>query len=143
MKKAMALLFIAMIEAAATMPFVMACGSYKCPPSPTIPKPPWIPKPPYGGSPPVIPKDKCPLNALKLGACVDVLGGLVHVGLGDPVVNKCCPVVQGVAALEAALCLCTTIKAKVLNLNILLPLALELLVSCGLTPPKGFKCPTT
>uniref|UniRef100_A0A0C9QNJ0 TSA: Wollemia nobilis Ref_Wollemi_Transcript_16266_793 transcribed RNA sequence n=1 Tax=Wollemia nobilis TaxID=56998 RepID=A0A0C9QNJ0_9CONI len=138
MKKAMALLFIVMIEAAASIPFLVACGSYKCPPSPKIPKPPSGSTPPSGGSP----KGKCPLDTLKLGACVDVLGGLVHVVIGDPVVNKCCPVVEGVAALEAALCLCTAIKAKLLNLNILLPVALELLVSCGLTPPKGFKCPT-
>ncbi|GLJ25716.1 hypothetical protein SUGI_0492450 [Cryptomeria japonica] len=83
----------------------------------------------------------CPLNALKLGACVDVLGGLVNATIGDPAVNKCCPVLQGVLEIEAALCLCTTIRAKVLNLNIILPIALELFVQCGLTPPPGFKCP--
>ncbi|XP_057833252.1 36.4 kDa proline-rich protein-like [Cryptomeria japonica] len=83
----------------------------------------------------------CPLNALKLGACVDVLGGLVNATIGDPAVNKCCPVLQGVLEIEVALCLCTTIRAKVLNLNIILPIALELFVQCGLTPPPGFKCP--
>ncbi|GLJ25718.1 hypothetical protein SUGI_0492480 [Cryptomeria japonica] len=83
----------------------------------------------------------CPLNAVKLGACVDVLGGLVNATIGDPAVNKCCPVIQGVLEIEAALCLCTTIRAKVLNLNIILPIALELFVQCGLTPPPGFKCP--
>ncbi|MBA0684745.1 hypothetical protein Goari_026310, partial [Gossypium aridum] len=34
----------------------------------------------------------CPVNALKLGLCVDVLGGLGHIGLGNPVENACCPV---------------------------------------------------
>ncbi|WP_369041473.1 alpha-amylase inhibitor/seed storage/lipid transfer family protein [Acinetobacter baumannii] len=61
--------------------------------------------------------------------------------IGDPVVNECCPVIQGLAGLEAALCLCTAIRAKVLSLNVYLPLALELIASCGLTPPEGFKCP--
>ncbi|GLJ25677.1 hypothetical protein SUGI_0491970 [Cryptomeria japonica] len=84
----------------------------------------------------------CPIDALKLGACVDLLGGLVHVGAGDPVVNKCCPLLKGIAELEAALCLCTTIRAKLLNLNIILPLALELFVQCEMTPPAGFTCPS-
>ncbi|XP_057833216.1 36.4 kDa proline-rich protein-like [Cryptomeria japonica] len=75
------------------------------------------------------------------GLCVDLLDGLVNVTIGDPVVNKCCPVLEGVLALEAALCLCTIIRVKLLNLNIILPIALELFVQCGLTPPSGFTCP--
>ncbi|GLJ25605.1 hypothetical protein SUGI_0490490 [Cryptomeria japonica] len=119
MKKARARLFIVMIQVATTMPLIMA----------------WTPPPPPTSV------AKCPLDALKLGACVDVLSGLVHVGVGDPVLNQCCPVIEGVLALEAALCLCTTIRAKLLNLNILLPVALELIVACGKTVPPGFKCP--
>lgn len=83
----------------------------------------------------------CPINALKLGACVDVLGGLVHIGLGNPVENVCCPVLKGLLELEAAVCLCTTIRLKLLNLNIFIPLALQALVTCGMTPPPGFVCP--
>jgi len=105
-------------------------------PTPTIPTP-SVPTPTV----PTPSNPKCPKDALKLGACVDLLGGLVHVFIGDPVVNECCPVIQGLAGLEAALCLCTTIRAKVLNLNVYLPLALQLIASCGLTPPEGFKCP--
>ncbi|KAF2310591.1 hypothetical protein GH714_015097 [Hevea brasiliensis] len=67
-------------------------------------------------------------------------GGLVHIGLGDPVVNECCPVLQGLVELEAAVCLCTTLKLKLLNLNIFVPLALQLLVTCGKTPPPGYTC---
>ncbi|KAJ8528052.1 hypothetical protein K7X08_015503 [Anisodus acutangulus] len=33
-------------------------------------------------------KATCPIDTLKLGACVDLLGGLVHIGLGDPAVNE-------------------------------------------------------
>ncbi|GLJ25604.1 hypothetical protein SUGI_0490480 [Cryptomeria japonica] len=118
MKKAGAVLFIVMIQMATTMPLIMASTLNNTS------------------------SGKCPLDALKLGACVDVLSGLVHVGIGDPVVNQCCPVIQGVLGLEAALCLCTTIRAKLLNLNILLPVALELIIGCGKTVPKGFKCPS-
>ncbi|GLJ25679.1 hypothetical protein SUGI_0491990 [Cryptomeria japonica] len=128
-KKAGALVMICMIGLATCMPCVMARSSRKC-----SPPPPGIPGLAPGTG-------TCPLNALKLGACVDALGGVAHVGVGDPIVNKCCPVLKGVLELEAALCLCTTIRVKILNLNIILPLALELFVQCGLTPPPGFKCP--
>ncbi|CAI9771326.1 unnamed protein product [Fraxinus pennsylvanica] len=99
--------------------------------------------PPGGGVPGISPPPAatCPINALKLGLCLDVLGGLVHVGIGDPVENICCPVIQGLLELEAAICLCTTIRLKLLNLNIFIPLALQVLATCGLTPPPGFVCP--
>lgn len=132
MKRAIALVFIVMVEVA------MAHGGvYKYPPTPKTPKIPSTPKPPSTPS-----TGKCSLDILKLGACVDLLSGLVHVGVGDPVANQCCPLIQGVAALEAALCLCTTIRVKLLNLNVVLPLALSLVASCGLTVPPGFQCPT-
>jgi len=141
MAKAVALLFIVMIAAAATMPTpVMGCGGYNCPPAPRTPRVPSSGNSPGGGNSGGG-SSSCPLDALKLGACVDLLGGLVHLGIGDPVVNQCCPVLAGVLGLEAALCLCTTIRLKVLNLNIILPLALELFVQCGLNPPPGFTCP--
>lgn len=137
MKKVAALCFIFMIQVATNMaPIMAACSGYTCILPPVIPGGPGS-----GGSTPGGSTAKCPLNALKLGACVDLLQGLVHVGLGDPVVNQCCPLIQGVAALEAALCLCTTIRAKVLSLNVLLPIALSLVASCGLSVPPDFKCP--
>ncbi|KAF8034557.1 hypothetical protein BT93_C0774 [Corymbia citriodora subsp. variegata] len=101
---------------------------------------PPVTKPPAGKSCPPPPPATCPIDTLKLGACVDLLGGLVHIGLGDPVVNQCCPVLQGLVELEAAVCLCTTLKLKLLNLNIYVPLALQLLVTCGKTPPPGYTC---
>ncbi|WOH12178.1 hypothetical protein DCAR_0831677 [Daucus carota subsp. sativus] len=117
-------------------------------PPPTTPTyPPYTGPPPSGGGgvpgvkPPPTSMPTCPINALKLGLCLDVLGGLVHVGLGDPVENVCCPVLQGLLELEAAVCLCTTIRLKLLNLNIFLPLALSVIATCGKTPPPGFVCP--
>ncbi|TKY54816.1 36.4 kDa proline-rich protein [Spatholobus suberectus] len=102
------------------------------------------PSTPGKGSPCQPPKSPaqatCPIDTLKLGACVDLLGGLVHIGVGDPVANQCCPVLQGLVELEAAVCLCTTLKLKLLNLNIYVPLALQLLVACGKSPPPGYTC---
>uniref|UniRef100_A0A453D935 Hydrophobic seed protein domain-containing protein n=1 Tax=Aegilops tauschii subsp. strangulata TaxID=200361 RepID=A0A453D935_AEGTS len=60
--------------------------------------------------------------------------------IGDASV-KCCPLVQGIAGLTAAACLCTAIKAKVLNLALYVPLALQLLVNdCGCAVPPGYTC---
>ncbi|KAK7388633.1 hypothetical protein VNO78_23455 [Psophocarpus tetragonolobus] len=114
------------------------------PPS-TTPTPTPTPAPGKGGNTPCPPPKSpaqatCPIDTLKLGACVDLLGGLVHIGLGDPVANKCCPVLQGLVEVEAAACLCTTLKLKLLNLNIYVPLALQLLVACGKSPPPGYTC---
>nr|GLL29941.1 36.4 kDa proline-rich protein-like [Ipomoea trifida] len=90
--------------------------------------------------PPPPPPPSCPVDTQKLGACVDLLGGLVHIGLGDPLVNQCCPLLKGLVEVEAAACLCTTLKIKALNLNIYVPIALQLLVTCGKPPPPGYTC---
>ncbi|CAI0470037.1 unnamed protein product, partial [Linum tenue] len=111
-----------------------AAGNLTPSPSPNpLPRPAACPPPPAK-------KEICPIDVLKLGACVDLLGGIVHIGLGDPVVNKCCPVLAGLVEVEAAVCLCTTLKIKALNLNIYVPLALELLITCGKSPPPGYTC---
>ncbi|OUZ99850.1 Bifunctional inhibitor/plant lipid transfer protein/seed storage helical domain [Macleaya cordata] len=145
--KLSALLLICMLFISSVTP-ILGCGSCSKPPhhKPKTPKkpptikppviPPQVPYPP----PPMTPAASCPIDTLKLGACVDLLGGLVHIGLGDPTVNECCPVLQGLVELEAAVCLCTTLKIKLLNLNIFVPLALQLLVTCGITPPPGYTC---
>ncbi|KAL1813155.1 hypothetical protein DCAR_0625450 [Daucus carota subsp. sativus] len=82
----------------------------------------------------------CPIDVLKLGECVDVLGGLVHVGLGNPIADKCCPLIAGLVELEAAVCLCNALKLKLLNLNLYVPIALQLLITCGKPPPSGYTC---
>ncbi|KAM3360604.1 hypothetical protein BC332_18280 [Capsicum chinense] len=90
--------------------------------------------------PPIEGATTCPIDTIKLGACVDLLGGLVHIGIGNPVVNECCTIIQGLVEIEAAVCLCTTLKLKLLNLNLYVPLALQLLLTCGKTPPPGYTC---
>ena len=117
--------------------------SYPSPPviiiPPPVQPPPVIIYPPPPTSPPT--RATCPIDALKLGLCLDVAGGIVHVGIGNPVENICCPVIQGLLDLEAAICLCTVIRIKLLNLNIFIPVALQVLATCGMTPPPGFVCP--
>ncbi|KAL6651359.1 hypothetical protein ACP70R_010284 [Stipagrostis hirtigluma subsp. patula] len=106
-----------------------------CPPPPATPTP--TPTPP---SP--TPSGKCPLNTLKLLACVDALNGLVHAVVGAKAGEACCPLLSGVADLDAALCLCTTIKAKALNINVVLPIAIEVLVNeCHKHVASSFQCP--
>lgn len=98
---------------------------------------------PTSPPPPATPTGKCPVDTLKLLACVDVLGrGLVHAVIGAEANQKCCPLLSGVADLDAALCLCTTIKAKALDVSLVLPIALQVLVKeCHKDVPANFQCP--
>ncbi|RHN76951.1 putative bifunctional inhibitor/plant lipid transfer protein/seed storage helical [Medicago truncatula] len=143
--------------------FSNACGS--CKPTPPSPPPPsktpkacppppsTTPKaspPPTAITPPsTTPKSspptpstaqKCPSDTLKLGVCADVLG-LVNVIVGNPASSKCCTLIQGLADLDAAVCLCTAIKANVLGINLNVPVTLSLLLSaCQKSVPNGFQC---
>jgi hypothetical protein len=134
---------VAQLAPAAACPY---CPNPPPPPKPTLvpcPPPPSTPKPapPYTPSP--SPTGKCPLNTLKLLACVDALNGLVHAVVGANPSEKCCPLLQGVADLDAALCLCTAIKAKALGLNLVIPIAIEVLVNeCHKNVPASFQCPS-
>nr|CAD1825831.1 unnamed protein product [Ananas comosus var. bracteatus] len=79
-----------------------------------------------------------PHRRLKFGVCIDCLGNEIH--LGDPAV-QCCPLISGLAGVAAAACLCTTIKAKLLDINVYLPLVFKLLITCGYSIPPGYTCP--
>ncbi|XP_042435081.1 14 kDa proline-rich protein DC2.15-like [Zingiber officinale] len=117
-----------------SFPFATAwCSS--CP-SPSPPKkPPTPPSPSNGGG-------KCPIDALKLGVCADVLGALLNVTLGKPPKEPCCPLLSGLLDLEAALCLCTALDLNLLGAHLNVPLDLSLLLNyCGKRVPKGFQCP--
>ncbi|XP_039047552.1 putative lipid-binding protein AIR1 [Hibiscus syriacus] len=79
-------------------------------------------------------------NPLNLGVCLDVLG-LVNVELGNVPVKPCCSLIQGLADLEAAVCLCTALRARVLGININLPISLSLVLnSCGRSVPTEYIC---
>ena len=88
--------------------------------------------PPSGGG-------SCPINALKLQVCANVLNLLkLNIpGLGN---DQCCPLLQGLVDLDAAVCLCTAIKANVLGIQLNLPINLSLILNCGKNVPSGFQC---
>lgn len=120
--------------------FVTSISSHKviCPP----PTPSRSPPPSPSRSPSVPNKlAKCPKDTLKFGVCGDWLG-LVHEVIEAKPSAKCCALLKGLADLEAALCLCTAIKANVLGVvNVKAPVAISLLVnSCGKKVPDGFVC---
>ncbi|CAN6305927.1 unnamed protein product [Urochloa humidicola] len=107
----------------------VASATY-CPPPPA-PKPP-APSGHHHGS--------CPRDALKLGVCANVLG-LVKAKVGSPPYQPCCSLLDGLVDLEAAVCLCTAIKANILGINLNLPIDLSLILNnCGKGCPSDFHC---
>ncbi|KAF8086009.1 hypothetical protein N665_0639s0021 [Sinapis alba] len=107
--------------------------------TPPTPTPPVVVPPTPTPTPPE--KETCPIDTLKLGACVDVLGGCIHMGIGKSYAKEtCCPVLGGLFSMDAAICLCTTIEAKFFNMDLIIPIAIEILLDCGKPPPPGFKC---
>uniref|UniRef100_A0ACD5TMZ0 Uncharacterized protein n=1 Tax=Avena sativa TaxID=4498 RepID=A0ACD5TMZ0_AVESA len=94
---------------------------------------------------------KCPVDALKLGVCADVLGlggelaNLLAGSLSTASKTKkpCCELIAGLDGLDAAVCLCTAIKANVFGVvDLALPLQLGLLIDhCGKKLPADFQCP--
>ncbi|KAE8699877.1 14 kDa proline-rich protein DC2.15 [Hibiscus syriacus] len=113
--------------------FALVNSTYApCPPPPKSPK-----GPPSGPKSPAT----CPKDTLKLGLCADLLGGLVHVVVGSSSTTKCCHLISGLADLDAAVCLCTSIKANVLGINLNVPVSLSLLLNtCGKKLPAGYLC---
>ncbi|KAJ4839840.1 hypothetical protein Tsubulata_010067 [Turnera subulata] len=113
-----------------------------CPPPPAPPKPvPCPPPPPKAPKPSPPASATCPRDALKLGVCADLLNDLLHLVVGTPPKTPCCPLLEGLVDLEAAVCLCTAIKANILGINLNVPVSLNLLLNyCGKSVPKGFQC---
>ncbi|XP_021768454.1 putative lipid-binding protein AIR1B [Chenopodium quinoa] len=88
------------------------------------------------------PHSTCPIDTLKLKVCANVLNGLLGVIIGTPPKQPCCSLIQGLADLDAAVCLCTALRANVLGINLNVPLSLSLLLNaCGCNYPSGFTCP--
>ncbi|CAF2259268.1 BnaA08g24910D [Brassica napus] len=86
-------------------------------------------------------KHSCPRDALKLGVCAKILDGAVGTVIGNPPDTPCCSFLQGLVDLEAAVCLCTAIKANILGIDIDIPISLSLLINtCGKKLPSDFIC---
>uniref|UniRef100_G3ML34 Bifunctional inhibitor/plant lipid transfer protein/seed storage helical domain-containing protein n=1 Tax=Amblyomma maculatum TaxID=34609 RepID=G3ML34_AMBMU len=120
--------------------FFVLTASTTCPPTPK-PKPKPKPKPNPKPSPNPSPSTgKCPVDTLKLGVCADLLG-LINLNIGAVPKTPCCSLIGNLADLEAAVCLCTVIKASVLGINLNVPVNLSLLLNyCGKSVPSGFQC---
>ncbi|CAN4077910.1 unnamed protein product [Withania somnifera] len=73
--------------------------------------------------------------------CANLLNDLVHLVIGSsPAKTECCSLIQGVAEIDAAVCLCTAIKANVLGINLNVSFSLSLLLNnCGKYAPKNFQ----
>ncbi|KAL5728067.1 hypothetical protein ACHQM5_001190 [Ranunculus cassubicifolius] len=113
----------------------------KCPPPPKKPTPAPKPKPTPTPTPTPSKGNSCPIDTLKLGVCANLLGGLVNVVVGPPSKTPCCTLLKGLVDLDAAVCLCTAIKANILGINLNVPISLTLLLNqCGCKVPSGFKC---
>ncbi|XP_027335970.1 14 kDa proline-rich protein DC2.15-like [Abrus precatorius] len=119
--------------------FTVVSSSYV----PTTPCPPQPPKGHKHLPAPYTPYPKqpgCPKDAIKFGVCANVLN-LVNVKLGDPAVTPCCSLLGNLVDLEAAVCLCTALKANVLGINLDIPLSLSLLLNvCQMEVPEHYKC---
>ncbi|XP_037492285.1 14 kDa proline-rich protein DC2.15 isoform X3 [Jatropha curcas] len=117
--------------------FFTLVTSCSCPPDTPSPKP--TPKP--NNPTPSPSQGACPRDTLKLGVCVDLLKDLLSVTIGTPPKTPCCSLLGDLVDLEAAVCLCTTIKASLLGINLNLPIDLSLLLNyCGKKVPQGFQC---
>ncbi|KAK9052312.1 hypothetical protein SSX86_028941 [Deinandra increscens subsp. villosa] len=118
------------------------------PPTPSVPSSPKAPTPkaptpsvPAPSTPLSPPKNTCPIDTLKLGACANVLNGLLNLVIGSTPKTECCSLIGGLADLDAAVCLCTAIKANVLGINLNVPVSLSLLLNyCDKKVPSGFQC---
>ncbi|GMI80422.1 hypothetical protein HRI_001711600 [Hibiscus trionum] len=66
---------------------------------------------------------------------------LVDVELGNVPTKPCCSLIEGLLDLEAAVCLCTAVRANVLGININLPISLNLFLNnCGRRVPAEYIC---
>ncbi|NP_001147365.1 cortical cell-delineating protein precursor [Zea mays] len=119
-------------------------GSTNCPsppmtPTPTTPQPP--PSDGGGGGGGNGSAGSCPIDALKLEVCANVLN-LLRLNIGVPDDEQCCPLLQGLADLDAAVCLCLAIRANILGIVLNVPIDLTLLLNyCHKDRVASFTCP--
>ncbi|CAF1902420.1 hypothetical protein Bca4012_049529 [Brassica carinata] len=82
----------------------------------------------------------CPRDTLQIGLCANVLN-VVDIVLGYPPVQPCCSLVEGLADLEAAACLCAALKVNILGINLNLPIYVNVLLNnCGRITPTYYPC---
>ncbi|RLN17607.1 hypothetical protein C2845_PM02G20620 [Panicum miliaceum] len=125
---------------------LLAAASSGCEYSTCLPPATPYPQPPSGGGGGGgggggYSSGSCPIDALKLEVCADVLH-LLRLKVGVPDGERCCPLLQGLADLDAAVCLCLAIRANVLGVVLDVPVDLTLLLNfCHKDRVAGFVCP--
>ncbi|KAK8651105.1 hypothetical protein V6N13_140719 [Hibiscus sabdariffa] len=79
---------------------------------------------------------------LNLGVCLNVLGGLLNLEVGNVPSQQCCSLIRGLVDLEASVCLCTAIRANVLDvIKLDVPISLSLLLNdCGRGTSTDYLC---
>ncbi|KAK4425469.1 Lipid transfer protein EARLI 1 [Sesamum alatum] len=113
--------------------------SVPCPPTPKIPTPTPTPTPSHGHGHKHS-KAKCPKDTSSW-EFVQTCSTTWCTSSWEPTQDPCCTLIEGLADLEAAVCLCTAIKASVLGINLNVPVSLSLLLNyCGKKAPSGFQC---
>ncbi|KAF8108460.1 hypothetical protein N665_0109s0081 [Sinapis alba] len=77
-------------------------------------------------------------DSVKFKVCANVLN-LAKVSL--PAKAKCCTLIKGLVDLDAAVCLCTAIKADLLGIKLNIPVSLSVIFNaCGKMVPSHYKC---
>ncbi|KAK4425478.1 proline-rich protein DC2.15 [Sesamum alatum] len=84
----------------------------------------------------------CSKDTLNLRACADLLQSLISTPPGKAPTEQCCGLIQGLTDLDAAVCLCTDIKAGLLGkIPIDYDIAIGILLSaCWKDVASGFHC---
>ncbi|CAN6294360.1 unnamed protein product [Urochloa humidicola] len=130
------------------------CGTvYPTPPIEPAPSTTYAPEPPASSTytperpAPITPgtdanSNRCPVNALDLQVCASILDGLVKVSIPEDR-EKCCQLLDGLADIDAAACLCTVLKLDVLGVPLQVPIDISLSLNrCGRKNcPPGLTCP--
>ncbi|KAG9441613.1 hypothetical protein H6P81_017467 [Aristolochia fimbriata] len=66
----------------------------------------------------------CPMDAMKLGVCTNVLD-LIGAVIGSPEARPCCSLIDGLSDFDAAICVCAAIKFDVIGIKFDIPLSLH------------------
>ncbi|GAB2300874.1 hypothetical protein Dimus_034910 [Dionaea muscipula] len=88
-------------------------------------------------------QNPCPRDVLKFGICASMVTiPMSRIVIGMPPDMKCCSMVEGLIDMEAAICLCTALKANIMGVVVNLPISLSMIVNnCGKNVPPGYQCP--
>ncbi|KAK1589572.1 hypothetical protein Q3G72_035377 [Acer saccharum] len=76
-----------------------------------------------------VPNPPPPPNCPKLDVCLNVLDLLCLISIGGRPPSSCCTIIQGLADLDADVCLCTALQVQLPGINLNVTVTLNLLVN--------------